>query len=103
MKLSNNLSVSNTNGSGRNPSAVRIYKCGKMVAEVFINKRNPLGYLQSIKNGSKYLRELSRQLSENSDYAISHTNPSEAGSNWTLVLDDIKVLQKEAELNVHLS
>ena len=68
---------------------------GNMVAEVEINKRDPLSYLQSIVNGSKFLREMSKQLQ-------SHLN-SESNEDGCLTLEDFKYLQNEWYLAVHVS
>ncbi len=90
-----NIKVSNTNGNSNNKmSYVRIYKNGNMVAEVEINKRNPLAYLQSIVNGSKFLVDMSEQLQ-------SHLN-SEYNTGGDLTLEDFQYLQTEWNLKVHI-
>lgn len=93
MKLSRGLVVSSTNSNGKNQASVRIYKDGKKVADVQINKRNPLGYLQGIVHGSAYLKEIERQLKE-------HT--TDYGKDGLLTLEDWQALQKEAGLKIHL-
>lgn len=94
MKLSRGLVVSSTNSNGKNEACVRVYKDGKLLATVAVNKRNPLGYLQSIVNGSKYLRELERELRQNTTWY------KEDG---VLTLEDWQVLQTEAKLKIHIS
>lgn len=90
-----NIKVSNTNGNSSNKmSYVRIYKNGNMVAEVEINKRNPLGYLQSIVNGSRFLVDMSKQLQR-------HLN-SESNEDGCLTLEDFQYLQNEWDLKVHV-
>lgn len=56
-----NVSVSNTNGNSRQPSCIRAYADGKKVAELLVNKRNPLGYLRSVR-ASKWHVSLCEQL-----------------------------------------
>ena len=58
------IKVSNTNASGNSRTAVRVYKDGHLVGEVFPTARNPLGYLKQYKK-SKYNKELVGQLKEN--------------------------------------
>ena len=90
-----NIKVSNTNGSSKGElSHVRIYKNGNKVADVEMNQRNPLGYLQEIVNTSKYLDELSRQLRE-------HLN-CEANPDGELTLEDFQHLQTEYDLKVQI-
>ncbi len=90
-----NIKVSNTNGNRCNKmSYVRIYKNGNMVAEVEINKRDPLGYLQSIVNGSKFLVDMSKQLQQ-------HLN-CEQNQDGSLTLEDFQYLQNEWGLKVHI-
>lgn len=44
----NTIRITNTNSSGKNKSAVRVYVSGVLVSEMFVNKRNPLGYLKTL-------------------------------------------------------
>lgn len=54
--------ISNTNGSARQKSAVRVYHPrGYKLAEVFISQRNPLAYIRGIKRRSKHLDSLYEQ------------------------------------------
>ncbi len=61
------IKVSNTNASsnGSKQSAVRVYKKQGigwlLVGEVFLNQRNPRGYLKA-HPGSKYNKQLKKQL-----------------------------------------
>lgn len=55
------IKVSNTSKTGKYPNAVRVYKDGVKVGEVFPTARNPLGYLKEFK-GSKYNLSLITQL-----------------------------------------
>lgn len=74
------IKVSNTSGGKRSgkrsaevlPDAVRVYKDGVMVGEVFPGQRNPLGYLKKTPR-SKYRKQLDAQLNANglSDIEIS--------------------------------
>ncbi len=63
------IKVSNTNASsnGSKQSAVRVYKKQRLgwllVGEVFLNQRNPLGYLKA-HPGSKYNKQLKEQLKD---------------------------------------
>ncbi len=63
------IKVSSTNASsnGSKQSAVRVYKKQGlgwlMVGEVFLNQRNPRGYLKA-HPGSKYNKHLKAQLKE---------------------------------------
>ena len=50
--------VSNTNTSSS--SVIRVYSDSTMIAEQYINKRNPLGYVRK-HPGSKHLSELKSQ------------------------------------------
>ena len=95
MELSRNLRVSSTNSNGKNQASVRIYKGDVKVADVQINKRNPLGYLQGIVHGSAYLKIIERQLRE-------HTFDMLADKDGILTLEDWQVLQSEAGLKIHL-
>lgn len=55
------FSVSNTNGNKRQRSVVRVYdESGKMIAEQFINKHNPLAYVREHSTGRHYA-ELKQQ------------------------------------------
>lgn len=65
-----------------------------MVAEVEINKRNPLGYLQSIVYRSKFLVDMSRQLQE-------HLS-CEQKPDGDLTLEDFQYLRDEWNLKVHI-
>jgi hypothetical protein len=55
------ITVSNTNSSGKNKTAVRVYKNNILVGEVFPTARNPLAYLRAHQK-SKYNTELFNQL-----------------------------------------
>ena len=56
-----NIKISNTNGAKNNKSYVRVYVNGDKVAEVSPSRRNPLGYLRTLKN-SKHWGEMRVQL-----------------------------------------
>ena len=58
------IKVSNTNASGKYPTAVRVYKDKKLVGEVFPTARNPLRYLKQFTK-SKYNKQLVKQLKSN--------------------------------------
>lgn len=58
------IKVSSSNASGNSKTAVRVYKDGFMVGEVFPTARNPLGYLKKHRR-SKYNQQLIRQLKYN--------------------------------------
>ena len=58
------ISASSTNGSKNYPDAVRVYKDGVKVGEVFPGQRNPLAYLKKCKR-SKYKTQLNEQLKTN--------------------------------------
>ena len=58
------IKVSNTNASGKYPTAVRVYKDKKLVGEVFPTARNPLAYLKQYAK-SKYNKQLVEQLKNN--------------------------------------
>ena len=90
-----NIKVSNTNGNHGKLSFVRIYKNGNKVAEVEMNQRNPLNYLQSRVNKSKYLDSLSKQLQ-------SHLN-CEANPEGELTRGDFEYLKDEFELKLQIS
>jgi hypothetical protein len=55
------IKVSNTNGTGKYKTAVRVYRNGVLVGEVFPTARNPLAYLKKY-TGSKYNKQLIEQL-----------------------------------------
>ncbi len=95
--MNRNIRVSNTNGSSKGKlSHVRIYKNGNKVADVEMNQRDPLGYLQRIVNHSKYLDELSRQLRQHL------SNGDGFVSNSELTLEDFEYLQSEYGLKVQI-
>jgi hypothetical protein len=52
--------VSNTSGRAGYPSAVRVYLHNRLIAEVTLTPRNPLGYLRDRKR-SKHLNNLRDQ------------------------------------------
>jgi hypothetical protein len=52
--------ISNTNGQNGSKCVVRVYRNGALIAEQFINKRNPLGYIRK-HLGSKHRAELKQQ------------------------------------------
>ena len=55
------FTVSNTNGNKKQRSVVRVYNAkSEMIAEQFINKHNPLGYVRK-HNGSKHRASLMEQ------------------------------------------
>tara|TARA_R110000782_G_scaffold18486_3_gene50846 strand:+ start:474 stop:731 length:258 start_codon:yes stop_codon:yes gene_type:complete len=58
-----NIKISNTNGVKDNKSYVRVYVNGDKVAEVSPSRRNPLGYLRTLKN-SKYWGQIRVQLED---------------------------------------
>ena len=58
------IKVSNTSGGKKYPDAVRVYKDGAMVGEVFPGQRKPLKYLRNTPR-SKYRRQLNAQLKVN--------------------------------------
>ena len=93
--MNRNIKVSNTNGSNKGKlSHVRIYKNGNKVADVEMNQRDPLSYLQRIKNTSKYLDDLSQQLRQ-------HLN-CEENPDGELTLEDFEHLQNEYGLKVQI-
>ena len=93
--MNRNIKVSNTNGSSKGKlSHVRIYKNGNLVADVEMNQRDPLSYLQRIVNSSKYLDELSDQLR---DHLSCEANPE-----GELTLEDFEYLQNEYGLKVQI-
>ena len=93
--MNRNIRVSNTNGSSKGKlSHVRIYKNGNKVADVEMNQRDPLSYLQRIVNSSKYLDDLSAQLRQ-------HLN-CEANPDGELTLEDFQYLQNEYGLKVQI-
>jgi hypothetical protein len=56
-----NYNISNTNSTNGGQSFVRVYNDqGEMIAEVGVNKRNPLGYIRGVTN-SKHKRSLHEQ------------------------------------------
>lgn len=56
------IKVSSTNPKTADTlPVIRVYKDNQLIAEEFINKRNPLKYLRGLKR-SKHLRSLERQL-----------------------------------------
>lgn len=55
------IKVSSTNATGKYPTAVRVYKDGVKVGEVFPTARNPLQYLRTFRR-SKYNLSLIAQL-----------------------------------------
>ena len=57
------IKVSSTSGSKNYPDAVRVYKDGVKVGEVFPGQRNPLAYLKRC-HRSKYKSQLNEQLRE---------------------------------------
>jgi len=61
MKITNEISVSNTSGNRNNPiDAVRVYRNGVLIAEVNPPSRDPLNYIR--KHSGKYRKELFEQL-----------------------------------------
>ena len=56
-----NIRISNTNSSGKNDSAVRVYANNIIVVEVTLNQRNPLSYLLE-RIASKYLLKFRESL-----------------------------------------
>lgn len=54
-----NIKVSNTNSSGSNKTAVRVYINGDLVAEVNPTSRNPLAYIRA--HNGKYRKDLVKQ------------------------------------------
>ena len=92
-----NIRVSNSNGKKKGDLAhVRIYKNGNLVADVEMNQRDPLSYLQAIVNSSKYLDELSRQLRQHLSSGDGFVSNSE------LTLEDFEHLQSEYGLKVQI-
>ena len=72
----NAVRISNTNSSGKNSSAVRVYANDRLVSELIVNKRNPLGYLQTL-SASKYHVELCDDLTsamQNGDCSLEQAN-----------------------------
>lgn len=58
--LSSGYRVSNTNSNSKQKSVVRVYNAeNKLIAEQFINKRNPLGYIKS--HDGRHRKELREQ------------------------------------------
>ena len=57
------IKVSNSNGSAKYKDAVRVYRHGLLVGEVFPTKRNPLAYLKAHPK-SKYNVALVDQLKQ---------------------------------------
>ena len=53
------IRISNTNSSGSNKTAVRVYNNDVLVAEVFPNKYNPLAYIR--KHNGQYRKSLIAQ------------------------------------------
>lgn len=91
-----NIKVSSTNGNAKGKlSFVRIYKNGNKVAEVEMNQRNPLEYLQNIVNKSKYLDSLSSQLQ-------THLN-CESNPGGELTAGDFEYLKSEFDLKLQIS
>lgn len=60
--ITKGIRVSNTNGYGDRASCVRVYIGDHRVAEVYINKRNPLAYCQARTRFSGFAVELQDQL-----------------------------------------
>jgi len=90
-----NIQVSNSNSKKKGElSHVRVYKNSNLVADVEMNQRNPLSYLQDIVYKSKYLDELSAQLRQ-------HLN-CEANPEGELTLEDFEYLQTEWQLKVQI-
>ena len=58
------IKVSSTSGGKKYPDAVRVYRDGVMVGEVFPGQRNPLKYLKKTPR-SKYRKQLDAQLIAN--------------------------------------
>jgi hypothetical protein len=56
-----NYNISNTNSTNGGQSFVRVYNYkGELIAEIGVNKRNPLGYIRGVTN-SKHKRSLYEQ------------------------------------------
>ena len=61
VKMMEKFRVANTNANSYQKSVVRVYDASnKMIAEQFINKNNPLGYIKE-KTRSKHKRSLCEQ------------------------------------------
>ena len=92
------IEVKNTHGNQGKLSFLRIYKStptGRLiVAELEMNRYDPLRYLQRIVNSSKYLDDLSQQLRQ-------HLN-CEANPEGELTLEDFEYLQNEYGLKVQI-
>lgn len=56
------LRVSNTNSSGKNETAVRVYNNNILVGEVFPKTRNPLAYI--VRHNGQYRKSLIQQCAE---------------------------------------
>ena len=58
-EFANFYRVSNTNANSRQKSVVRVYLADKLIAEQFINKRDPLGYVN--RHNGKHRKQLREQ------------------------------------------